>query len=274
MDRLQQKNSLFIKLGALFGPLLRLVEHPDQYNYQEMAETIARYSAEYNKLINEFNDFAQGQPGHYYQIEFYKFSNALHGVCNRLRQNHPLIHIVQEEVVIAKAALDDIPISPTSVILEAGSPFTAYCKLKELCEADAMSSLAWLDPFLSASIFHRFLSSVRSTVPVTLVTCEPGAHAGRRDKTRWTEFIDISRLYAKEQGQSLYHLIIQPNLHDRWIIFDTKRIYALGGSVKDAGDKDYFTITSVEASPENLQKIKTHIDTGTELFGPQTPHHL
>ena len=84
MDRLQQKNSLFIKLGALFGPLLKLVEHPDQYNYQERAETIARYSAEYNNLINEFNEFAQGQPGHYYRIEFNKFSAALHGVCSKL----------------------------------------------------------------------------------------------------------------------------------------------------------------------------------------------
>jgi hypothetical protein len=192
----------------------------------------------------------------------------------KLAKNPYLKEAVQEHLANATVALDAIPVPRTSVILEAGSPFTAYCKLKELCEADATSSLVWLDPFLSAVIFHRYLSSVRATVPVTLVTCEPREHGGRRDKTRWTEFIDISRLYAREQGQSLYRLIIQPNLHDRWIIFDTKRIYALGGSAKDAGDKDYFTITSVEASPENLQKIQNHIDTGKELFGPQTPHHL
>ena len=274
MDRLQQKNSLFIKLGALFGPLLRLVENPDQYNYQERAEILARYSSEYSNLTNEFNEFAQGQPGHYYKIEYYKFHGALHNVFVRLLQNHPLVHVVKEQFIIAQTALDDIAVRRTSVILEAGSPFTAYCRLKELCEADATNSLVWLDPYFSASIFHRFLSSVRSTVPVTLVTSEPGAHVGKGNKQRWIEFLDISRLYAKEQGQSLYRLIIQPSLHDRWIIFDTKRIYALGGSIKDAGDKDYFTITSVEASPENLQKIQTHIDTGTELFGPQTPHHL
>ena len=274
MDRLQQKNSLFIKLGALFGPLLRLVEHPDQYNYQERAETIARYSAEFRKILTEFYEFAQGQSGHYYEIEYSKFNSALYGVVNRLQNNQPLIHVVKEQFIIAQAALDDIPVRPTSVIIEAGSPFTAYCKLKELCEVDATSSLVWLDPFFSASIFHRFLSSVRATVPVTLVTREPATHAGKRDQARWTEFIDISRLFAQERGPALYRLVIQPNLHDRWIIFDTKRIYALGGSVKDAGDKDYFTITSVEASPENLQKIQNHTDTGKELFGPQTPHHL
>lgn len=274
MDRLQQKNSLFIKLGALFGPLLRLVENPDQYDDQERAEIFAQYCAEYPNLISAFRVFATGQPGHFYEIEHRKFLHALNGLREKLAKNVYLAEAVKEQLAIAQAALDAIPVPRTSVILEAGSPFTAYCKLKELCEADATSSLVWLDPFLSGSIFHRFLSSVRATVPVTLVTCEPGAHAGRRDKTRWTEFIDISRLYAKERGPAVYRLVTQPSLHDRWIIFDKKRIYALGGSVKDAGDKDYFTITSVEASPENLKKIQMHIDSGIEHFGPTTPHHL
>lgn len=226
------------------------------------------------KLRAEFEEFSRGQPGHYYRIEVKKFQAAIYGLVNKLEKNPYLKEAVQEHLANAQAALDAIPVPRTSVILEAGSPFTAYCKLKELCEADATSSLIWLAPFFSASIFHRFLNSIRPNVPVTLVTCEPVKHAGRRDKTRWIEFIDISRLYATERGPALYRLIIQPNLHDRWIIFDTKRIYALGGSAKDAGDKDYFTITSVEASPENLQKIQNHIDTGKEFFGPQTPHHL
>lgn len=73
MDRLQQKNSLFIKLGALFGPLLKIVENPDQYDEQKKSETIARYFAEYSLLVKEFRYFASGHPGHFYLIEFSKF---------------------------------------------------------------------------------------------------------------------------------------------------------------------------------------------------------
>ncbi len=51
MDRLQEKYGLFLKLGALFGPLQHLIEHPDQYNEQEKTQTIARY----------FNDYVQNQ---------------------------------------------------------------------------------------------------------------------------------------------------------------------------------------------------------------------
>jgi hypothetical protein len=50
------------------------------------------------------------------------------------------------------------------------------------------------------------------------------------------------------------------------MIFDTKGIYALDGSAKDAGDKDYFTITSVEATENNLQKIQRHIDNSRIIF--------
>ena len=50
MNRLQEKYGLFSKLGALFGPLQRLVEHPEQYNEQERAQTIARFCDEYPKL--------------------------------------------------------------------------------------------------------------------------------------------------------------------------------------------------------------------------------
>jgi hypothetical protein len=86
-------------------------------------------------------------------------------------------------------------------------------------------------------------------------------------------FLDISYLYAQEHSPEKYRLIVQPDLHDRWIVFDDKRIYALGGSAKDAGVKDYFTITSVKATQDNLRHIKNHIDTGRELFEPKVQTH-
>lgn len=68
MDRLEQKFALFTKLGALLGPLQRLVDHPDEFDEQEAAQTIARYCAEYPALVAEFGKFSTGQPGHNYLV--------------------------------------------------------------------------------------------------------------------------------------------------------------------------------------------------------------
>lgn len=273
VNRLEQKSSLMFKLGALFGPLLKLTENPDQFNQQERAEVLARYFFEYPRLQEEFRSFSTGQPGHNYAVEFHKFNDALDAVRYMLIGGASLETILHERIAIAQLAIDSIPTPSTSVILEAGSPFTAYCRLCELCETDATSSLFWLDPYLGASVFPRYISKVRSTVPITLVTCDPGPNTGSRDRTRWSEFLDLSRLFASERGPSFYSLFVHPSLHDRWVVFDEKRIYSLGGSAKDAAQKDYFTIAEVEATPTNLKQIRELINGGSEFFGPTTPVH-
>lgn len=274
MDRLQHKHSLFVKLGALFGPLQHLTAHLDQYDEQERAEALGRYCAEFPTLNQEFLQFSQGQPGHSYAIQFHQFNAALDAVRWRLMDKQPLEKVVTEEFAKALSAIDTVPIPRTSVILEAGSPFTAYCRLRQLCEMDATTSLTWLDPYLDASVFHRFLSGVRPQVPVTLVTCEPGPHAGKQNKDRWICFIDVSRLYAQERGTVAYRLVVQPSLHDRWVVFDAKRIYNLGGSAKDAANRDYFTITTIESTPLNLEAVENIINSGAEFFGANTSNHL
>jgi hypothetical protein len=274
MDRLNQKNDIYIKLGMLFSPLLHMIANSTLYDEQEKAETLARYFADYHTLNETFRAFSVGQPGHNYAIENYKFFNALNGLQYQIINGIELSVAVNEALRIARDCVDAVPVPKTSVILEAGSPFKAYCKLRELCEADAANSIQWLDPFMSASIFHRFLGDLRPGVSVTIVTTGPGTNSGNRDKSRWTAFLDVSKLYAQEKGQQLYRLVVQANLHDRWVVVDNKRIYSLGGSAKDAGDKDYFTITAVEPSQGNLTKIAEHINTGTECYGPNISNHL
>lgn len=273
MDRLQEKHSLFTKLGALIGPLQRLVDYPEQYDEQESAQAVARYCDEYPRLASEFLTFSSGVPGHDYSIQYERFYLALRGIKEELIREDPLEAVLPRAVSKAQAAIDAVPIPPASVILEAGSPFTAYCRLRELCEIDATLSLVWLDAYMGSSIFHRFLSAVRDTVSVTLVTCEPKPIAGKRDKQRWAEFLDISRLYAQERTPTTYRLLLQSSLHDRWIVLDNKRIYSLGGSAKDAGNRDYFTISNVDASPGNHAAIDELTTSGKEMFGPDTPTH-
>jgi hypothetical protein len=131
----------------------------------------------------------------------------------------------------------------------------------------------WFDPFFGPEIFHRYLQFVNQDISIVLVASEPGSHAGRRNADRWDSFLDISRLFAHERGINSYRLLIAHSLHDRWLVLDGKRIYALGGSAKDAASKDLFTITDVEASPDNLRKIDDTLTAATEWFGPFTPAH-
>jgi hypothetical protein len=272
-DRLREKQDLLVKLGVLFGPLLRLIEHPHEYDAQEKAEAIARYCAEFEILIREFKEFTQGQAGHDYAVQAIGFHIALTNVRSDMVNRLSLETSVRRNFAAARDAIDAVPIPSTSVIVEAGSPFTAYRKLRELCEVDATNSLTWLDPYLDASVFHRYLSDVRPAVKVTLVSAEPSANDGRRGQLRWEALLDASHLFAQERGNAVYRLVNQPELHDRWVIFDGKRIYALGGSPKDAAAKDYFTIASVEGTPENLIRIQQHIERGRELFGSVSPTH-
>lgn len=272
-DRLSEKSELYFQLGRLFGPLLDLIEHPDWFDGQDKSETLARYYAEYGSLLSRFRTFTVGQPGHDYQVEFEVFSGAVQAVPSGIRGGLPLDEVILSALNKARSALDAIPIPRTSVILEAGSPFTAYRKLRDLCEADATTAITWLDPYMGASIFRRYILGVRRDVPVCLVVSAPGPTAGRRDRDRWDEFLDVSRLYAAEFGPDRYRLVVQPQLHDRWVVLDEKRIYALGGSAKDAGNRDYFTISAVESTPANLAGIKAHIDTGEEWFGPDVTTH-
>lgn len=275
MDRLQQKSELMYKLGVLFGPPERLVSQPADYDDQERAEIIARYFAEYPTLAEEFRKFSESQPGHKYSIQHSQFYSSLYGVELGLTRSQDLKQLVLAALPEARAAIDAIPIPHTSVIMEAGTPFTTCGKLKSLCEVDTTKELVWVDAYMGPSYFHRYLEGIRKDAMVTLVTSEPGVRAGTTNRDRWQEFLDISKLYAQERGNAHYRLIVHSGLlHDRWLVFDTKRFYMLGGSAKDAGDKQYYTIAGLDASSQNTSALQQHINTGQEYFGPNTPTHL
>lgn len=272
MSRLREKNELFIKLGALFGPLQRLVERPQDYNEQEKAEIIARFAFEKEEMNRRFGVFAAGQAGHDYHIERRLFIRTLGYLLNDFSTGVDLSEAVSSKLALAQSAIAAIPIPSESVILDAGSPFSTYCILKDLCESDATNELIWIDAYLDSTIFHRYLRGVREDVSVTLVTEEPRT-GSRRDQQRWNEFLDISRLYSQERGNHYRLVVYQAGvLHDRWVCFDAKRVFSLGGSVKDASNRQYFTLARLDSSPENLQKIQAHVG-GPEYFGPSGPNH-
>lgn len=273
MSRLDEKNDLLLKLGKLFGPLERLAEYPNDYDAQERTEIVARYISEHLLLIQSFGQFKVGQAGHDYNLEYKKFLRALADVPRRIERDEPLQEIVEQQRRAARDAITAVPVPRASAIFEAGSPFTAYCRIRSLCEADVMASITWFDRYISQDVFHRYLQHVGRQENVTIVTCEPPPRAKKREIDRWNTFLDISRLFASERGYDKYRLLVAPSIHDRWLILDNSRIYHLGGSAKDAASKDIFTISVVDASPTNLQIINDAVNTSTEWFGALTPTH-
>jgi hypothetical protein len=275
MDRARQKSELLMKLGALFGPLDSLVAAPADYDEQERAEIIARYCAEYPQLILEVRTFCMAQAGHKYSIQETRFVRALAGVELDLLNHRDLGSILPVAKSDARSAVDEVPVPRDSVILDANSPFAAYCKIRDLCETEATKEMAVVDAYMDATIFHRFLRYVRPASAITLVTSELKPTAGPRDHRRHAELLDVSRLFAQERDTVHYRLLLQPAgvLHDRWMRFDNKRLINLGGSSKDAGDRQYFTIAHLDPTPGNLQKFQEHIDSGAEYYGPATPTH-
>jgi hypothetical protein len=276
MDCLEKKSDLQFKLGALFGPLLRIAERPAEYDEQEVSEAVARYCYEYPKFFEEMKVFCQSQPGCTYQVEMNRMWMGLQGVMTDIcHEQAKFSDVVIKRINQARAALNSIPVPRDSVILEAGSPFTAYCKIRDLCQADTTRELALVDAYIDDTVFHRFLRSVRADVAITLVTSDLRPGAGKKDQQRLAEFLDVSRLFAQERASTHYQLILQQSgvLHDRWMRFDGKRLISLGGSPKDAGDRQYFTLAFIDATLDNLRAFQNHIDSGTEYYGPSTTTH-
>ncbi len=162
-------------------------------------------------------------------------------------------------------AILDIPTEVSSEVLEARSPFQAYCKLKAFCETTNLK-LVWVDPYIGAGLFHRYFSELPESVEVTLVTKK------RSGSAEYQEMLDISRLYAQERGPSKYQLRVETSNHDRWLRCDDQ-IYHLGGSAKDAGKRSNFTITKLASTPENFQTLDNLITSAAELFGPTNTTH-
>jgi len=184
-----------------------------------------------------------------------------------------LTHVlIDEKLTKAKEAIHTIPVLLPSTISPAGSAFSTYCTLKNLLQAEAATEIIVFDPYLDMTVFHRYLQALRPSVSIILVTSEPGANASNKDKIRWKEFLDISQLYAK-QWPNRYRLVVNPNLHDRWLLLDQKRPIELGGSIKDAGINKAFSITPLDSTAANIDNILNHATQGVEWFGPNVTTH-
>jgi hypothetical protein len=274
MDRKNEQADLIRKLGAFLAPLEDLVRRPAQFDSQARARVFARVFVEHDAISGAMSRFADGEPGHRYLIQNNQFHGALGvfmGFVYNKNDTDSLKHALEKYTPAMQAAILEVPVEGVCGILEAGSPFTAYCRLKDICCA-TLQTLVWTDRYFDASVFHRYLREVREAATVTLVTLDSAKITSTKDRARHSEFMDVSRLFATERGPDRYRLIANPDFHDRWMRCDGQ-LYALGGSVKDAGQKSDFAIGRIDPTAENIKKIEDLVTAGTELFGPANRTH-
>lgn len=270
MKRKEQQAELIYKLGLLLRPIQELIDYPDQQTPQTRSRACAKFASDLTGYHQNVMSFTRSEPGHLYDFEWNAIHNCLSRFGRELNSKRDKTDQLREALEAARTEATRLILSiPTEVdteILEAHSPFQAYCKLKVFCEA-IDQKIIWADPYMGAGLFHRYLNGLPDSVSVALVTKDRG------NNTEYQSFLDISRIYANERGSSKYRLVVEATNHDRWMRCDDQ-LYHLGGSAKDAGKRSDFTITKLESTPANLQKLDALIAAGTELFGPSTIAHI
>ena len=263
MNRKKQQSDLIYKLGLLFGPLQEIANHPERFNTYSLSRIGAKFFAEIPKFESEVNSFARGEPGHDYRREWHNLHSAFHalnsGIEKHLENPVALKALLEEKSEAIINGILAIPVPTESLILEAYTPFSTYCIVKDLCQTVA-ERLIWVDRYLDASLFYRYLRDIHINVEVTLLTWPET----KRNSKDFSQFVEASKLYAAERGPDNYKLIVHEEIHDRWLCCD-EQIYVLGGSIKDASIKNYFTLSKVDPTEENFIKIDQLISTGEEI---------
>lgn len=266
MNRRRQQAELVYKVGLLLAPLQDIVDNPESHDKNSRARAAAKYFADLPKVENAIREFTENEPGHKYETEWVDINWGFIGLLTSIKDeiDNPktfktLLEEKSSEIINGILA---IPVPESAPILEAHTPFSTYCFIKDMCQTVA-EQIIWIDRYLDASLFYRYLHDVPTTVKVTLVMSSQEIDS---------QFKDISKLFADERGPDNYRLVVQDDFHDRWLICD-ERMYVLGGSVKHAGQKSDFTIANLEATAENIDRKEQLLKTGVEIFGPSEPNH-
>lgn len=267
-SRKEQQAELLIQFGALIAPLEELVSYPDRQTAQTRAKASAKFTHDRDVFQRSLSEFTGGEPGHNYKVELLAISAALNTFTNQMtsfRDDTPkLSERLQHVRDVATRSILAIPCDLDSEVLEAGSPFSAFVKLRSICET-ANERLLFVDPYMGQGAVRRYFHGIAEHVSVTVIT----KHRGGQE---FADFMDVSKLFADERGASLYRLMYHPDLHDRYLQCDDS-VYHLGGSLKDAARKSDYTVTHIQVARDADSAIQALIQESTETFGPASANH-
>lgn len=268
MDRKKEQSDLIFKLGLLFKPLVEYTESIEEYSRDKVTKIAAQFFDDLPKIESEFLNFTRKEKGHFYQIEyktlhglFHKLASAVTDQLYKPKKLKELLETNKNEII---NTLSSIPVHLDSQILDAHTPFSTYCLIKDYCQT-VKNRIIWVDRYLDDSVYYRYLRDVPKHVKIFLITWPESKRVkNKKDKETFETFINISKLFLNERGSSIFLLMTNEKIHDRWVCFD-QNIYSLGGSIKDASDFCNFTLSKLESSSDNFNKIEKLLIEGKEI---------
>ncbi len=261
--RMKEQAELIYQLGVLLAPLEDIVKDPGNFDKGDKNRILARFRYDRDDFARNFLKFTR-EPGAQHEPAEVQMSRATNMFVNDLlRRERPLEDILPTYRDAALTAIMSVPLPDLSASLAASTPFSTYCFLKDIL-ARRHRRLTWVDAYVDASLFYRYLRDVPSGAQVVVVTW--------RKSSGFNSFLHISELYAGERGSEEYRLILNEAVHDRHLWLDDE-VYHIGGSTKDAATKHYLTVEQAKDPEKTTAEIKQLIADGEEVFGPNNPQH-
>ena len=265
-DRKEEQADLLIQFGDLIAPLEGLVALPEKQTPQTRSRACAKFIHDLQLFQQNVQQFVTGELGHHYSVERQGIIGSLNIFSSQLDQFRDDPEVIKSRLAdlreTVKRNILSIPCDVEEGVIGSGSPFTAYLKIRSICET-AEKELVFVDPWMGAGTPRRYFRDIPESVVVSVIT-------KKRSRQDFSDFLDLSWLYSKERGHLKYRLFYHSDLHDRYLKADDT-VYHLGGSIKDAGVGSDFTITNGDA--QTAEAISKLMKEATEVFGPKNPKH-
>lgn len=264
--RKDQQAELLTALGYLLAPLKSLSDQgsTDRTAWNEAIARLRGNLPAWNTRVTAFTDVGRAR---YFQQERVATAapETLENSCHRLlgtgRWDRIYAAVVTCEIN-ARNAILDVPIDEVPGIL-ADSPFRVYLTICSLLST-ARKRADWVDPYLTAEVFTRYLHHLQEDVDVTLLRHE--------SKGAKPAFVQASTVFSTEPRKGVYRMLLSSNLHDRWLRVDDT-IYVLGGTAVTTHAAVPFTISSLGTDPTSHAKIDAELSSAIEWFGPTVRPH-
>lgn len=120
----------------------------------------------------------------------------------------------------------------SSVSLPTGNVFQYFDEVRKLVEG-ANVDILFVDPYLDSEFVSRYLTQIRQSVTVRLLTRERLASL--------LPAVDLLR----QQAALKIEVRVAPGFHDRYVIVDRATCYQSGASFKDGAKKAPTTLTQI-----------------------------
>lgn len=264
----EQQADFAYKIGLWLRPILDVIQDPNGFDPASIRRRRAQFSQDFEKLADEIHRFCHQELGTHQSVEWHDIQGPLTKINNCVREClgsnlSKLANVVETERLNLIAVIANVPVADEAGTFDAATPFSTYCKLKPMFCA-AAHEVVYVDRYVDASLFFRYLRDVPAGVAVTVVRWSRSAPDAA--------FLDASRLFATERGPTKYRLLEEGTFHDRLLRIDG-RTMLFGGSIRHAGHNSPFTLSTLPGDPATLQRVDSIVSVATELYGPaQTTH--